>query len=103
MPNKYFAIDGIATYFHHLGPTTLPEELPDLSRGEALLYLHGAGGNGSFVLPLAERLAERHSPITFDFPGHARSGANSPALIFIQTSGARGARSSSSSSRSTSR
>ncbi len=75
VPNKYFAIDGIATYFHHLGPTTLPEELPDLSRGEALLYLHGAGGNGSFFLPLAEQLAERHSPIGFDFAGHARSGA----------------------------
>ena len=75
MPNKYFAIDGIATYFHHLGPTTLPEEVPDLSRGEALLYLHGAGGNGSVFLPLAERLAERHSPIAFDFPGHARSGS----------------------------
>lgn len=74
MPNKYLHIDGVATYLHHLGPTTLPEERPDLDRGEALLYLHGAGGNGSFFMPLAERLAERHSPIAFDQPGHARSG-----------------------------
>ena len=74
MPNKYFHVEGVATYVHHQGPTTLPEVVPDLGRGEALLYLHGAGGNGSFFGPLAERLARNHSPVAFDFPGHARSG-----------------------------
>ena len=74
MPNKYFSVDGIATYVHHAPPTTLPGEPPDLSRGESLLYLHGAGGNGSFFGPLMERLGNSHSPIAFDQPGHARSG-----------------------------
>ena len=45
MPHKYFSVDDIATYVHHAPPTTLPGEPPDLSRGETLLYLHGAGGN----------------------------------------------------------
>jgi 3-oxoadipate enol-lactonase len=74
VPHKYFSVDDIATYVHHAPPTTLPGEPPDLSRGETLLYLHGAGGNGSFFAPLMERLQSSHSPIAFDQPGHARSG-----------------------------
>lgn len=74
MPNKYFQIDAVATYVHHQGATTLPELPPDLSRGETLLCLHGAGGNGAQFDDLASRLAESHSPIAFDQPGHGRSG-----------------------------
>ncbi len=74
MPNKYFSIDGVATYVHHQGRTTLPEVAPDLSRGETLLCLHGAGGNGGQFEPLAAQLADTHSPIAFDQPGHGRSG-----------------------------
>ncbi len=29
MPHKYFCIDGVATYVHHTGATTLPEELEE--------------------------------------------------------------------------
>ena len=74
MPNKYFSIEGVATFIHHTGPTTLPDTVPDLSRGEVVLCLHSAGGNGnhfSGVLPL---LALEHSPVAFDQPAHGRSG-----------------------------
>lgn len=75
MPNKYFSIDGVATYVHHRGATTLPDVPPDLSQGHALLCLHGAGGNGAQFDGLAAQLARRHSPIAFDQPGHGRSGS----------------------------
>lgn len=74
MPNKYFEVDGTATYLHYEGATTLPGVVPDFSRGERVLCLHGAGGNGHAFKPLLERLAAQHSPLAFDFPGHARSG-----------------------------
>ncbi len=74
MPQKYFDIDGVATFVHHPGKTTLPEVAPDLGRGEALLCLHGAGNNGHLYSELAEHLATAHSPVSFDQPGHARSG-----------------------------
>ena len=74
MPQKYFSIDGVATHLHHTGPTTLPDVVPDLSRGQRVVCLHGAGGNGAVFADLLERLAERHSPIAFDQPAHGRSG-----------------------------
>jgi pimeloyl-ACP methyl ester carboxylesterase len=74
VPQKYFRIDGTAVYVHHTGPTTLPEEVPDLSRGELVLCLHGAKGNGNVFRATLDRLAAEHSPLAFDQPGHARSG-----------------------------
>ena len=74
MPNKYFSVDGLATYVHHTGPTSLPEVPPALDRGELLLCLHGAGNNGNLFRGLFEKLADRHSPIAFDQPAHSRSG-----------------------------
>ncbi len=73
MPHKYCAVEGIATFLHHRGPTTLPEVVPDLSRGEPVLCLHGAGGNANVFAELLDALAERHSPLAFDMPGHGRS------------------------------
>jgi 3-oxoadipate enol-lactonase len=75
VPHKYFSIDGVATFVHHQGPTTLPDVSPDLGRGEAVLCLHGSGGNGNVFSGFAEALARRHSPLAFDMPGHARSGS----------------------------
>jgi pimeloyl-ACP methyl ester carboxylesterase len=66
-------VEGIATYLHHRGPTTLPEVVPDLRRGEVVLCLHGAGGNGNVFAELLDLLAERHSPLAFDMPAHGRS------------------------------
>ena len=74
MPHKYFRIDGVATYLHHRGPTTLPEVVPDRGQGERILCLHGAGGNGAVFDPLIDRLADAHEPLAFDQPGHGRSG-----------------------------
>ena len=45
MPSKYVAIQGVATFLRHPGPTTLPERPPDLSRGEIVLCIHHCGGN----------------------------------------------------------
>jgi len=73
VPNKYFQIDGVATYVHHQGATTLPDVPPHLERGETLLCLHGAGGNGAQFDDFAAALTG-HSPIAFDQPGHGRSG-----------------------------
>lgn len=75
MPHKYFQIEGVATYFHHRGPTSLPEVVPDRGLGERILCLHGVGGNGAVFDPLLDRLAERHEPLAFDQPGHGRSGS----------------------------
>ncbi len=74
MPNKYFYIEGIATFVHHTGPTTLPETVPDLSRGEVVLCLHSAGGNGNHFVSVLPLLAPLHSPVAFDQPAHGRSG-----------------------------
>jgi pimeloyl-ACP methyl ester carboxylesterase len=74
VPNKYFQVDGVATYVHHEGVTTLPGVPPQLAQGEVLLCLHGAGGNGAQFAPLSSHLAAQHSPIAFDQPGHGRSG-----------------------------
>jgi 3-oxoadipate enol-lactonase len=75
VPHKYFSIDGVATFLHHQGPTTLPDVPPALGRGAAVLCLHGSGGNGNMFSGFAKAVAERHSPLAFDMPGHARSGS----------------------------
>jgi pimeloyl-ACP methyl ester carboxylesterase len=74
MPVKYVYVDGVPVFVHHAGPTTLPAEPPDLSRGETIICLHGAGGNGGYLSDLLRELAERTSPLAFDQPGHGRSG-----------------------------
>jgi pimeloyl-ACP methyl ester carboxylesterase len=75
MPHKYVAVEGVATFVHTRGRTTLPERPPDTSRGEVVLCLHGRGGNGHVFAGTLEALAERHSPLAYDQPGHGRSGA----------------------------
>ena len=75
MPHKYFSVDGVATFVHHRGSTTLPDVPPDLSRGEAVLCLHGSGGNGNVFRAFSQALLDNHSPLAFDMPGHARSGS----------------------------
>lgn len=74
MPNKYFQIDGVATFVQHTGPSTLPGAPPRLERGRTLLCLHGAGGNGHLFSGVFESLAPGHSLVAFDQPGHGRSG-----------------------------
>ena len=33
MPTKYVEVQGCATYYYYAGQTTLPDVVPDLSRG----------------------------------------------------------------------
>ena len=78
MPEKYVTVDGIATFVRHTGATTLPGAPPDLSRGDTIVCLHGAGGNSGLFGDVLDRLAKEHSPLALDFPGHARSGGLDP-------------------------
>src|SRR5262249_50962057 len=55
------------------GKTTLPDVVPDFSRGRKILIIHGAGSNGHTFHRQGEALGEKHSPIAFDLPGHGRS------------------------------
>ncbi|MCP3853685.1 MAG: alpha/beta hydrolase [Actinomycetia bacterium] len=73
MPSKYVTVDGVATLIHHRGATTLPGQPPDTSRGHTILCLHDAGGNGNVFRGLLDHLAENHSPLSYDQPGHGRS------------------------------
>jgi pimeloyl-ACP methyl ester carboxylesterase len=74
VPQKYVLIDGVATYLHHTGATTLPEMPPATSRGEVVLCLHGSGRQSDDFRALLAQLEAHHSPIAFDQPGHGRSG-----------------------------
>ena len=73
MPTKYVNVSGYATHYYYVGRTTLPDVVPDFSRGRALLLLHGAGSNGHAWHYQYEQLSNRHSPIALDLPGHGRS------------------------------
>ncbi|HVH07536.1 MAG TPA: alpha/beta hydrolase [Myxococcota bacterium] len=73
MPHKYADVGGVATYVHHVGATTLPERVPDLSRGETILCLHCSGGNGAMFADVLADLGTDQSPLAIDFPGHGRS------------------------------
>ena len=73
MPTKYVDVDGYAVNYFHTGRTTLPSAVPDVSKGKLLLYIHGAGSNGHFAHKLLDGLSTKHSPLSFDFPGHGRS------------------------------
>ncbi len=74
MPTKYVDVNGVAVHYFHTGRTTLPDVVPDFSRGKLILYIHGAGGNGHYGHKLLDLLSEHHSPLALDFPGHGRSG-----------------------------
>jgi len=74
VPEKYFHIDGVATFLRHTGPTTLPGAPPAPAEGDTLVCLHGAGGNGHLFAGLEPGLAGEHAVIAFDQPGHGRSG-----------------------------
>ncbi len=73
MPTKYTEVKGYATYYYYRGATTLPDVLPDFSRGRKILFIHGAGSNGHTWHRQGEALGEKHSPIALDLPGHGRS------------------------------
>jgi len=73
MPTKYVNVSGYATHYYYVGRTTLPDVVPDFSRGHTLLLLHGAGSNAHAWHYQYEHLGNRHSPLAPDLPGHGRS------------------------------
>ena len=74
MPEKYVYLDDLPVLVRHTGPTTRPDRVPETRQGQALVLIHGSGGNRLIFEPLVERLAETQSPLSFDLPGHGRSG-----------------------------
>lgn len=74
VPEKYVHVDGNATFLRHVGPTTLPDASPDLSRGEVVLCLHGSVWTSASFGRVLSLLGAEHSPLAFDFPAHGRSG-----------------------------
>lgn len=75
VPNQYLQIDGVATYVHHTGETTLPGTPLRQGHGHVVVCLHGAGGNGHLFADLMSELEAFHTVIAFDQPGHGRSGS----------------------------
>jgi pimeloyl-ACP methyl ester carboxylesterase len=73
MPTKYMDVSGYATYYYYRGATTLPDVVPDFSRGRKILFIHGAGSNGHTWHRQGEAIGEYHSAIALDLPGHGRS------------------------------
>jgi pimeloyl-ACP methyl ester carboxylesterase len=70
---KYTDVKGYATYYYYNGATTLPDVVPDFSRGRKILFVHGAGSNGHTWHRQIEAFGGMHSPIALDLPGHGRS------------------------------
>jgi pimeloyl-ACP methyl ester carboxylesterase len=79
---KYVRIDGAAVHYLHTGPTTLPDVPPALDRGALLVLLHAAGSNAGMWRRQLVGLADRHSVVAIDLPGHGRSsGVDGPASL----------------------
>lgn len=70
---KYTDVKGYATYYHYSGATTLPDVVPDFSRGRTIVFVHGAGSNGHTWHRQIEAFGAKHSPIALCLPGHGRS------------------------------
>jgi pimeloyl-ACP methyl ester carboxylesterase len=73
MPTRYVEVQGHATYYYYVGATTLPDVLPDFSRGRRIILVHAAGSNAHTWHNQLDHLGAAHSPISFDLPGHGRS------------------------------
>ena len=73
MPTKYADVRGYATYYYYAGKTTLPDVVPDFSRGRKLILIHAAGSNAHAWHYQYEGLGVAHSPIAPDLPGHGRT------------------------------
>jgi pimeloyl-ACP methyl ester carboxylesterase len=73
MPTKYADVRGYATYYYYVGKTTLPDVVPEFSRGRKLILLHAAGSNGHAWHYQYEAIGAAHSPIAPDLPGHGRT------------------------------
>ena len=66
---KYTDVKGYATYYHYSGATTLPDVVPDFSRGRTIVFVHGAGSNGHTWHRQIEAFGAQHSR---PFPNRAK-------------------------------
>jgi pimeloyl-ACP methyl ester carboxylesterase len=73
MPTKYTEVKGYATYYYYCGATTLPDVVPDFSRGRKILFVHGAGSNAHTFHRQVDAIGKNHSAVALDLPGHGRS------------------------------
>ena len=73
MPTKYAQVAGYPTYYYYVGATTVPDVVPDFSRGKTVVLVHASGSNGHNWHHQLDGLGAKHSPIAMDMPGHARS------------------------------
>jgi pimeloyl-ACP methyl ester carboxylesterase len=73
VPAKFVACAGTVLHYLHTGPTTLPDVPPALDRGQLFVLVHAAGGTAALWRRQIEGLAEHHSAVALDFPGHGRS------------------------------
>lgn len=82
MPTKYLRDGDLALHYVHTGPTTLPDQPPELRRGAMLLFLAGEGGSAALWSRQLAHFAAAHSPLALDLPAHGRSsGLEAPAGI----------------------
>jgi pimeloyl-ACP methyl ester carboxylesterase len=82
MPTKYAEVGEYAIHYYYVGKTTLPEVVPDFSRGRCIVLIHAAGSNAHTWHRQYDHLGKVHSPIAPDLPGHGRSsGVESLASV----------------------
>ncbi|HUG35999.1 MAG TPA: alpha/beta hydrolase [Candidatus Limnocylindrales bacterium] len=60
-------IDGIRIHYH------APRD-PAPARGQRVLYVHGTGCNGRVWEEHMQAIADAHTPVAIDLPGHGQSG-----------------------------
>ena len=78
MPEKYLHRDGLPLLLRHTGMTTLPEEPPISpagASGATVFCLHDAGLQSSIFSDLMSCLPDNYVGLSFDLPGHGRSGS----------------------------
>jgi pimeloyl-ACP methyl ester carboxylesterase len=74
MPTAYYYVDGVPINTFYTGRTMLPGTPLPKDKGQAVLFIHGAGGNGHAWVNILNRLSGDHSPVAIDLPAHGRSG-----------------------------
>jgi pimeloyl-ACP methyl ester carboxylesterase len=74
MPTTFYYVDGVPINTFYTGTTILPGTPLPKEKGQAVLFIHGAGGNGHAWIDLLDRLSHDHSPVAIDLPAHGRSG-----------------------------
>jgi pimeloyl-ACP methyl ester carboxylesterase len=75
MPEKYIHRNGIPLLVRHTGQTTLPQDPPKRGSGPTIVCLHDAGLQSSVFGDLLDGFDPSISAISFDLPGHGRSGS----------------------------